>query len=255
MTEPVRETYGDFTSIVGEKPAWVIGGFQLPDGSFWEYREPDAIAVVQNGRLRVPVRRLTRFHDKIQILDNAKHMFFSSRVFDVPPEGGIAFELDIRSQCNHTEPGNLYDGFVSFNLLDFSEGGALDWFVGHDRIAPVYARLPFPGVEAADAKPMKYFAMFDEYEHEPATRRRVRIAYDRATDDCRWWLDGEQTWRFTPPVKFNGFLAALGIMTEIDLSLTEGSTSCHGQGVLGEWSPIEVTTWESGAARPAELFG
>src|SRR5439155_26202311 len=43
VSEPVRETYGDFTSIVGEKPAWVIGGFPLPDGSFWEYREPDAV--------------------------------------------------------------------------------------------------------------------------------------------------------------------------------------------------------------------
>jgi hypothetical protein len=254
MTEPVRETYGDFTSIVGEKPSWVIGGFQLPDGTFWEYREPDAVAVVQNGRLRVAVRQLTRSHDKVQILDNAKHMFFSARVFDVPPDGGVSFELEISSKCSGTAAGDLYDGFVSFNLLDFSEGGALDWFVGHDRIAPVYARLPFPGVQAEDARPMKYFAMFEELEHSPAARRRVRIAYDRATDDCRWWLDGEEVWRYTPPVKFNGFVAALGIMTEKDLS-PDGSVSVHGQGVLGEWSPLEITTWADGSARPSELFG
>jgi len=89
VTEPVRETYGDFTSIVGEKPAWVIGGFPLPDGSFWEYREPDAVAVVQNGRLRVGVKELTRRHDTVQILDNAKHMYFSKETF-VVPEGGDA---------------------------------------------------------------------------------------------------------------------------------------------------------------------
>jgi hypothetical protein len=85
-------------------------------------------------------------------------------------------------------------------------------------------------------------------------RRRVRIAYDRATDDVRWWLDGIQTWRYTPPVKFNGFIAALGIMTEKDLT-PGGSVSVHGQGILAEWSPIEVTTWPDGNTRPAELFG
>jgi uncharacterized protein DUF6081 len=254
VTEAVRETYGDFTSIVGEKPAWVVGGFALPDGSFWEYREPDAVAVVQNGRLRVAARQVTRKHDTIQILDNAKHMFFSSRSFEVPPEGGVSFECEIRSMCKDTAPGDLYDGFVSLNLLDFSEGGALDWFVGHDRIAPVYARLPFPGVVAGDAKPLKYFAIFEELAHTPGDRRRVRIAYDRALDEAGWWLDGEEVWRYTLPVKLNVFTMALGIMTEKDLT-AEGSVSCHGQGIIGEWSPIEVTTWPTGSSRPAELFG
>jgi hypothetical protein len=254
MSGAVREIYGDFRSIVGEKPAWVIGGFPLPDGSFHEYREPDAVTVVQNGRLRVAVRRLTRRHDTIQILDNAKHMLFSARTFEVPPAGGVAFETEIRSRCAGTVPGDLYDGFVSLNLLDLTQGVALDWFVGHDRIAPVYARLPFPGVEAADARPLKYFAVFEELAHPPGALRRVRIAYDRALDEARWWLDGAEVWRYTLPVKLAGFTAALGIMTEKDLT-PEGSVSCHGQGILGEWAPLEVTTWADGEARPAELFG
>jgi uncharacterized protein DUF6081 len=240
--ELVRETYGDFTSIVGESPAWTIGGFPLADGSFWEYREPDAVAVVQNGRLRVAVRELTRHHNEEQILDNAKHMFFSTRQFPVPAGGGISFELDIRSMCRGTTPGDLYDGFVSFNLLDFSQGVALDWFAGHDRIAPVYARLPFPGVAAGDARPLKYFAIFEEYPHEPGARRRAGITYDHRTDDIVWSLDSKETWRYRCPVKLTGFIAALGIMTEKDLT-PRGSVSCHGQGILGEWSPIEISTW------------
>jgi hypothetical protein len=35
----------------------------------------------------------------------------------------------------------------------------------------------------------------------------------------------------------------------------DGSVSVHGQGVLGEWSPLEITTWADGSARPSELFG
>lgn len=251
MNDKARhEVYGDYTSIVGEDPAWVIGGFPEPDGTRWDFREPDAVAVVQNGRLRVAVRELTRRHDRVQILDNAKHMFFSARPFPIPTEGGISFELDMRAYGLNTLAGDLYDGFASFNLLDFSEGAALDWFVGHDRIAPVYARLPFPGVVAADTKPLKYFAIFDERERSPEARHRVRIAYDRALDEARWWLDGEEVWRYSVPVKLSGFTAALGVMTEKDLSPT-GSVSCHGQGVLAEWSPLEITTWDDEAGRPA----
>jgi uncharacterized protein DUF6081 len=244
-----QEIYSDYGSIVGAKPSWVIGGFPSSDGSIWEFREPDAVAVVQNGRLRVAVQELTRRHDRVQILDNAKHMFFSSRLFEIPPSGGIAFELDMRAYGMSTAPGDLYDGFASFNLLDFSEGVALDWFVGHDRIAPVYARLPFPGVKAADAKPLKFFAIFEERERTPTARQRVRIAYDRELDEAHWWLDGVEVWRYSVPVKLTGFTAALGVMTEKDLS-PEGSVSCHGQGVLAEWGPLEITTWDDASARP-----
>lgn len=237
-----HSTYADFASIVGRAPAWTIGGFPLRDGSVWEYREPEAISVVQNGRLRVFVPKLSRHHDRIQILDNAKHMLFSTNVFDVPHDGGVAFELDIRSRCANTEPGDLYDGFVSFNALELSQGAALDWFVGMDRVAPVFARLPFPGVAAQDARPLKYFAIFSELEHSTDTRRRVGIGYDRGADEVWWWIDGEEVWRCPVPIKLDRFVLALGIMTEKDLG-NDGSVSCHGQAILGEWGPVEIATW------------
>ena len=242
MTDATQhEVYGGYTTLVSDDPAWTIAGFDLPDGTRWEYREPDAVAVVQNGRLRVRAT-LSRKNDHVQILDNAKHMFFSTRRFLVPANGGISFELTMRSRIDGTTPGDLYDGFVSFNLLDFSQGAALDWFVGHDRVAPVHARLPFPGVEAEDARPMKFFALFDELEHTPGAERRVKIAYDRARDRATWWLDGDEIWSAPVPVKLNWFIAALGIMTEKDLT-PSGSVSVHGQRIVGEWSPLEIETW------------
>lgn len=242
-----NEVYGDFHTIVGDDPAWTIGGFALPDGSRWEFREPEAVVVVQDGRLRVSVPRLTRRHDRIQFLDNAKHMFFSARRFEVPSGGGIAFDLGIRSTCVGTTPGDLYDGLVSFNLLDLAQGVALDWFVGHDRVAPVNARLPFPGADAPDARPLRYYAVFRELPHEPGGERRVGIAYDRSRGEARWTLDGEEVSRARVP-ECAGFVAALGIMTEKDIS-PAGSVSCHGQGVTGTWSPLEITVWPRGEAR------
>src|SRR6266852_1856307 len=68
-------TYADYHSIItGAERRWDYGGFALPDGSFWRYREPDAVVIVEGQRLRVRTGKITRFNDKIQILDNAKNM-------------------------------------------------------------------------------------------------------------------------------------------------------------------------------------
>ena len=38
----------------------------------------------------------------------------------------------------------------------------------------------------------------------------------------------------------SSFIAALGVMTEKDI--VEGkSASCHGQGIIAEWSPLTIT--------------
>lgn len=233
-------TVGDFHTILEEGKVWRIGGFPLPDGSFWEYREPNAVVIVRNGILytRAP---LSRSHDKVQILDNAKHMYFSQEPVEVPEEGEISFELDIRARTQNTAPGDLYDGFVSLNLLDFTTGGALDFFVSNDKYASVYAVLPFPGVEVPETGKTKYFCIFKE-ETEFAAREfnTYRIAYNRAKDEVVFYVNGEEVRREQHvPVKFNRFQLALGLMTEKDLT-PEGSVSVHGQTIAGEWSPIRI---------------
>src|SRR5438093_3896752 len=70
--------YGNYGSIITTKnPTWQYGGFPQRDGTFWQYREPNAVVVVEGDRLRVSAVPLTRSHDQVQILDNAKNMFFS----------------------------------------------------------------------------------------------------------------------------------------------------------------------------------
>jgi hypothetical protein len=157
-------TYAGYDSIItGVDRQWEYGGFTQPDGTFWRYREPNAVVVVEKDLLRVRVLRLSRSHDAVQILDNAKNMFFSTKQFVAPDDETISFEWDMSAQCAGTRPHDLYDGFVSVNLLDLSVGMALDFFVCNDTIATVYARLPFPGVpsppDAEDAVKPKYFSL------------------------------------------------------------------------------------------------
>lgn len=251
MTSEQQEetiTYSGFHSIItGINRFWEYGGFPLPDGTFWRYREPNAVIVVEGERMRATAK-LSRANDQVQILDNAKNMFFSTRKFEIPEHGYISFEWDMKALCSDTKPHDLYDGFVSVNLLDFTTGIALDFFACNDVIASVYALLPFPGVpEPADTenalKP-KYFCDFNELPitTSPGQQHRYRIHYHRGKDEVHFFVDGHEVGNYTEvPVKINGFIIALGLMTEKQIEQGK-SVSVHGQVLSGIWSAFTITT-------------
>lgn len=235
---------GGFADILKDEAPWVIGGFDLPDGSRWEYREPGAVVIARNGRLTVHVPKLTRKHDRVQILDNAKHMYFSRQRVPTNPDGETIFDINFRAVCLNTTPKDMYDGYVSWNLLDFETGFALDFFASNDTITTVYGRLPFPGVPEPRTGDTRYFCLFKELD-VPTTAGQphdYRIIYNFPEDEVRWYVDGELVNRETRvPDKIHGFTIALGLMTEKDIG-PQGSTSLHGQGLLGDWGPVRVTS-------------
>ena len=237
-TEQRVETfeYGDFADLLKPDTKWVIGGFPG-----WEFREPNAVAVVQNGRLRVAAMPLTRGNDFIQFFDNAKHMYYSRDTFEVPPGGEISVELEIRAVKTNGVADDFYDGFVSVNLLDLSTGLAIDFFVSNECFATVYARLPFPGA-VAPADPPKYFALFKEQPLPKGQQQthRYTITYDQGAAELRFYVEGELVNREQEVPKMESFIAALGMMTEKDI-VDGKSVSCHGQGLSAEWSPLTIT--------------
>ena len=246
-------TYASYESIItGENRTWEYGGFALPDGTFWRYREPDAAVIVEGERLRVRVGKLTRSNNQVQILDNAKNMFFSTQKFVPPDDGEISFEWEMSARCTGTKAHDLYDGFVSVNLLDFTTGMALDFFACNDVIASVYARLPFPDVPAPadpeNADKPKYFCHFHELpvETAPGQIHRYRISYYKGKDELSFYVDGQLVTHYSEvPSKINWLIAALGLMTE--KSIEQGkSVSVHGQGLTGEWGPFTITTRKDG---------
>lgn len=242
-------TYAGYHSIItGVDRCWEYGGFALPDGSFWRYREPNATVIVEADRLRVRVEQLTRSNNHVQILDNAKNMFFSTKRFATPDNGEISFEWTMSARCRGTREHDLYDGFISVNLLDFRTGMALDFFACNDVIATVYARLPFPGVPAPsdpeNALKPKYFSDFNELPIETTygQTHHYRINYAKDRDEVRFFVDGQNVGVYTEvPSKIDSCLIALGLMTEKNIEQGK-SVSCHGQGLTGEWGPFTITT-------------
>jgi len=245
-TKPRTETVvGSFNRILEPDSPWAQAGFELPGGQSWEYKEPDAMVLVKNGWLQVSAVPYTRGNDHVQILDNAKHMYFSKERFTVPEGGRITFEIQIAAQTVATRPGEMFDGYVSWNLLDFQTGWAIDFFTSGEAVTTVYARLPFPGVTLPETGPAKAFCVFNEIRDLPASQGQVhsyRITYDQGADTVEFEADGRVVDRYEHvPDKITGFIAALGLMSEIDI-VDGKSVSCHGQGVIGRWSPMRVVT-------------
>jgi hypothetical protein len=237
--------YSNFASAITGEGDWIPAGFPLPDGGFWQYQEPDAVVVVQDGFLKVAAVPYTRRHDSIQILDNAKHMYFSTRNFAAPKSGSITFAIDMSATIVGGAQGDLYDGFVSFNVLDFSTGAALDFFVGNEVLATVYGKLPFPGVPAAACSHgPRYFCLFEEIHTgiTPGSLHHYEITYASDENLVTYSIDGSAVRRFSNvPFKLGPCTLAMGLMSEKDLAAGKGSVSCHGQGAIGRWGNVKIT--------------
>jgi hypothetical protein len=243
----VREVIevGDFGSILrpGAGATWMPAGFPTRDGGFWQYQEPDAVVLIQNGRLRVAAAPYTRHHDEVQILDNAKHMYFSTRTFAAPEGGRMSVEWEQSAQIVNGRTGDLYDAFVSFHLLDLGRGVAANFFVGNDTVATVHARLPFPGVQVprSESGP-RFFAWFEELEGRTreGETQRYAIDHDGCARTLTWRIDGEVVKCAEGVGPFGPVHLALGLMSEKDIVPGKGSVSCHGQGAIGTWGAIRV---------------
>lgn len=245
MAEEIVEV-GGFESIIrggGEGAAWMPASFPTESGGLWVYQEPNAVVGIQNGILSVAAFPFTRQHDAVQFFDNAKHMYFSTRSFGAPEGGRITLEWELAARILGGRPGDLYDAFVSFHLMDLARGVALNFFVGDDVFSTVYAHLPFPGAQAPEReRGPRYFAWFEEHRGRvrPGGFHRYAITYDRGARSITWRLDGEVVKHEEDAAELGPFHLAMGLMTEKDIEPGKGSVSCHGQGAVGKWREIRA---------------
>jgi len=234
-----------FGSILraGDDADWVAASFPMPGGGVFVYQEPAAVVALQNGALTVAAVPYTRSHDQVQFFDNAKHMYFSRQSFAAPEGGRLTVEWELAARVVGGRPGDLYDGFVSFHLMDLARGVAVNFFVANEELATVYAQLPFPGARAPERpRGPRYFAWFEEHAGrlEPGAFHRYAIEYDRAAQTLEWRFEGDVVKHEERVGELGPFTLALGLMTEKDIVPGKGSVSCHGQGAVGKWRAIRA---------------
>ncbi len=109
--------------------------------------------------------------------------------------------------------------------------------------------MPEPA-DSENAEKPKYFCDFNELPPTtaPGQLHRYRISYHRGKDEVRFFVDGQEVGVYSEvPVKINGLIIALGLMTEKTIEQGK-SVSVHGQVLTGQWGAFTIT--ENRAGKP-----
>lgn len=183
-SEPGTYVIGDFQTFGQEGATWVQAGFVTSNSDFYAYADENAVVEGSPDKLTMTANPYSHTNDLLQVLDNAKQMLFSAQPVAVPDGGTITFEFEMAATGYNTTPGDLRDGFASFNALDFGTGLALDFFTSNDRMAAIYARLGFPQMKGIvydlknRAPKLRTFILrtfFLYFEHRRIDQKRSRL--------------------------------------------------------------------------------
>ena len=162
-----QRRYGGFADLFKADAAWRFGGFALPGGSFWEYREPNAIVIVQAGRLRCSAESTHTRNDRVQILDNAKQMYFSQERFAVPADGAIS-SMSTSPPVASVLPRGISTTASSRTTCSTSRPAGRSTFSSATTRSPPYTRgCRFRASRCRIPAP-RYFALFKELDIETA---------------------------------------------------------------------------------------
>lgn len=142
-----------------------------------------------------------------------------------------------------TAKGDFFDGFVAFHLLDAQSGIAADFFAADENLALAYSRPKDHESGKQGSRERKYLANFKELEvpTSPGELHRYTIRYIPEDGLLVWTVDGRTVAEEkNVPVLVSSFRIGVGVMTA--KNITNGkSVSVHGQGIVGQWSPIRIS--------------
>lgn len=220
---------------------WSEGLWPLPDGSVWPFTEPHARTTVRDGELEITISRFSRYHDREQQPDNAKHFIVSRD--SVPVTGGapVRFSAEMSAEQLNTESGDYRDGFGTFCVCDYGTGMVFDLISTGSRVLAVLERLPVPGVAKSDGFTYVIDAPLDTPAVVPGRFVRCDITFDPADAMVSYVVDGRPLFTTSSlPAVPRALNLGLGMITL--QPIVEGrSTSLRGQGLRATWRRPEIT--------------
>jgi hypothetical protein len=233
------ETYEDFSSGSLSDERWGIKQVPQPDGSVWQYQEPNARYRFSNGALEIRVPRFEKFHNANQNFDNAKILILSERVFAVPQNGSLIVSARVSAEKLGGRANDFRDGFVSLNVVEFETGLVLDLLATGERLGALWERMP------ANA-PNSFLHVVDAPLHSPPTSpgqwHDFAICINSSDRSAQWRVDGKLLMEVNgvPAVPTNVRIG-MGILTIQPLTAA-GSNSLRGQGMVGRWTNLRIGT-------------
>jgi hypothetical protein len=242
MGEAQTQEYDRLVSGTIDPAKWRILSLPMGDGQVWDHEEPRARLVPRDGGLALTVDPFTRKHDHVGIFDNPKHLYASTQTFPLSSEGATVFEAEMAAETYKSNAEDFADGFVAFNVIDFSTGMIFDFISTGRKIGAVYERLLVPGL--TDEKTAFTYIVESTCPPLPTSpgqwhRYEIRLRpHERVAE---WSVDGRAFFRAHQiPVQLGSITLGFGLFTLKPLDRLRGSISLHGQGATGVWRNLRV---------------
>ena len=218
--------YDDFAGARLDERKWTIARAPLGDGSFWEWRDANAVVALGGGRCTININRFSLHNDTVQIFDNPKHLYLATRSWETG--GGIVrFSAKLAGEVTG-DPHDYRDGFAAFNVLDFETAMVFDVITNGRHVWAIYERLFIPG---ATTEKEAFTEVLDlRVDTAPMREHDVAVEFDAAAARVRYFVDGEEKLvRENLPAVPKQLTTGFGLITLWPIQY-EKSASIKGQG-------------------------
>jgi len=232
--------YDDFSGNELDPEKWTFLQYPLPDGSTHICAEPNAEGGVGGGAYRVRIECFENNHG-VQIIDNPKHLAFSTQAFELPEHGESRFSITMSALGINTAPHDYRDGFAAFNVLDLANGWVFDVAASSDTIFAIHERLPFPGVD----KPFTHCvdAPLSGIDTTPGAEHRYTVCLDRGARTASWEVDGHIIFQLADTVVPERVQVGFGVFTLHPVQ-NDSSVSLRGQGLDATWRDLSIEIFD-----------
>jgi hypothetical protein len=198
-------------------------------GEYVEYAEPAAVIAAGGDGLEVTIDPFTRSSDEEQGLDNAKHVYRSTAIFDLEWQAEFAVRMGGRRLGPHVHE-DFQSGFAFVGLGDYESGFVYDIFTNGNRVWAMCERLrvgePFTWVVEA---PML------DLGTKPGELQECVMAVDRDRRRVSYSIAGRSVFDAGDlPEMPRQLQFTFGLQTFTPLR-GGPSTSLRGQGMTGRW--------------------
>ena len=184
------------------------------------------------------IPRFSLSHQTFQAADSPKHLTFSTRQFELPPDRPATFAVDLAVKNIGGDPADYRRGMAAFHVFDLVSKRVFAVVGTSTRVFAMHEQV---GLGAGGAGEPFYHVVespYEDFDDDFTRLRACEITLDRSSSTAAWRVDGRKVYEantFIPERALIGF----GIWTM--LPIRDGrSRSLDGQGIDARWRRFRV---------------
>jgi Family of unknown function (DUF6081) len=222
-------TYDELGGPDLDAARWSPARLPLPTGGEHIAQDPNAELAVGDGEVRVTIPRFSLPH-------SGKYVIFSTREFELPPEGSATFAVDLAVENIGGEPADFRQGMAAFHVFDLVSKRVFAVVGTSTRVFAMHEQVGLGG--GGLGEPFYYVveSPYEDFEDDFTRLRASEITLDRSRSTASWRVDGRKVYEahtFIPERVLIGF----GIWTMLP---TRDGRSLDGQGLNARWRRFRV---------------